>query len=62
MNQADIIKKSLIKYLDIDTPSVLDEIGVMEKLIGWRDILIDKCLFNELTDMQIVNTDNFEMG
>ena len=54
------IKNLIVKYLETDKYEVLKTIGVLAKLEGWRDILIDKCLYNELTDVQLVNSDRIQ--
>lgn len=52
-----MIKNSIAKYCEVDQPQLLSVTGVSKKMEGWRDIVHDKCLVNELTEMHIENGD-----
>jgi len=54
------IKTAIVKYAESDRVEVLKHIGAFDKLQGWRDVLVDKCLYNELSDVQVVNSDRIE--
>lgn len=45
------LKKAVVSFVETDRTDVLHSIGLFDKLEGWRDILVDKCFYNELTDL-----------
>ena len=58
--QSKHIKDGVIKYLDYDSKSMLQQMNIQKKLEGWPQILQDKCQNNELTDVAAINEPYFE--
>ena len=48
----------IVEYSKNDRVDALKAIQIEEKLSDWADIIYDKCLVNELTDIHVENASN----
>ena len=49
----------MTKFLQFESQGLLDSLNISSKLIGWQNIIKDKCLNNELMDVKSINMPDF---
>ena len=58
--EADSLKiiDGIVEYSKNDRYDALQAIQIEKKIEDWADIIYDKCLMNELTDVHVENASN----
>jgi hypothetical protein len=54
------IQAGIVKVCEYDGIQALETVGILDKLVGWADVVHDKCCMNELTDVHVENASDFK--
>ena len=52
---SEIIKNSIIKYLESEDADKLQDAAILDRLKGWNKLLHQKCNINQVVDMLAIN-------
>jgi hypothetical protein len=54
------LQSGIVKVCEYDRVQALETVGILDKLVGWADVVHDKCCMNELTDVHVENASDFK--
>lgn len=54
------LQTGIVKMCQYDRVQALETVGILDKLVGWADVVHDKCCLNELTDVHVENASDFK--
>jgi hypothetical protein len=61
LSQIELMKEGIIKYLKIENYNILEALQIDKCFCGWKHIINDMTLNNELADVRAINIPNLSL-